>query len=131
MESASRISILYVGRDFLGNVICSVSEKGESFGEAEFKYFRRWSTGTKRWWVIVNTRDLTMTEMIMNLMPTKCGAEGLGRACQRLIDYGRCEYMRKELLGNDGRVSLSHYVYRNFPPQNAMLFGIIAKECKD
>jgi len=42
-------------------------------------------------------------------MNLKCGAEGLGRACQSLIGHGRFEYMRKELLDNDGRVSFSHY----------------------
>lgn len=148
---------LYVGRDFLGNAMCSASEMGESFGEAEFKYFRRWSTGT-----VVGDRQYKGSDynrkdkesdadadtehpnndedndaeyiigvsQIANLMNLKCGAEGLGRACQRLIDYGRCEYMRKELLGNDGRVSLSHYVDSNITPQNAMLFGIV-EECKE
>ena len=144
---------LYVGRDFLGNAMCSASEKGESFGEAEFKYFRRWSTGT-----VVGDRQYKGSDndrkekesdadtehpnndegdefiigvsQIASLMNLKCGAEGLGRACQRLIDYGRCEYMRKELLGNDGRVSLSHYVDRNVTPQNAMLFGI-AEQCQE
>ena len=63
-------------------------------------------------------------------MNLKCGAEGLGRACQSLIGHGRFEYMRKELLDNDGRVSFSHYTDKNITPQNAMLFGI-AEECRE
>ena len=151
---------LYVGRDFLGNAMCSDSEKGESFGEAEFKYFRRWATGTvvghrQLYKGSDNDNDKKVKEsdadadiehpnndegnddeyiigvsQIASLMNLKCGAEGLGRACQRLIDYGRCEYMRKELLGNDDKVSLPHYVDKNITPQNAMLFGI-AEECKE
>lgn len=142
---------LYVGRDFLGDAMCSASE---SFGEAEFNYIRKWATGT-----VVgdqyngskdddgkdkesdtepehpsnNDNDDEEYEIgvsrITSLMNLKCGAEGLGRACQRLIDYGRCEYIRKELLGDNGRVSLSHYVDKNITPQNAMLLGVYEGDC--
>jgi tRNA:m4X modification enzyme len=131
--------------------MCSASE---SFGEAEFNYIRKWATGT-----VVgdqyngskdddgkdkesdtepehpsnNDNDDEEYEIgvsrITSLMNLKCGAEGLGRACQRLIDYGRCEYIRKELLGDNGRVSLSHYVDKNITPQNGMLLGVYEGDC--
>ncbi len=46
-----------------------------------------------------------------------CGGKGLGRACQRLIDYGRCEYLR----GRGFNVKLCHYVPRDVTPQNALI----------
>jgi tRNA:m4X modification enzyme len=46
-----------------------------------------------------------------------CGGKGLGRACQRLIDYGRCEYLR----GRGFTVKLCHYVPRVVTPQNALI----------
>jgi hypothetical protein len=30
-----------------------------------------------------------------------CGVQGLGRACQRLIDYGRCEYLNHVIFSKD------------------------------
>jgi len=60
---------LFVGRDFLGYAMCSASEKRESLGEAEFKYFRRWMTGT----VVGDHQtimDLMITKKIKNLVPT-------------------------------------------------------------
>ena len=54
-----------------------------------------------------------------------CGIPGLGRACQRLIDYGRSEYMRKILFaGNESScVKLQHYVSYDVTPQNAVLIA--------
>jgi tRNA:m4X modification enzyme len=47
-----------------------------------------------------------------------CGAAGLGRACQRIIDYGRCDYLK-------GRgfkvVNMVHYVPPDVTPQNALI----------
>ena len=41
----------------------------------------------------------------------KCGINGLGRACQRLIDYGRREFLRDRIFsGNEGFANLCHYV---------------------
>ena len=54
-----------------------------------------------------------------------CGLEGLGRACQRLIDFGRCEFMKHQLFDDKQRkkISLSHYVDSIVTPQNALLSG--------
>ena len=62
----------------------------------------------------------------------KCGVQGLGRACQRLLDYGRKEYLRKVLFaknqdekaGNNGAlVELCYYVKPAVTPQNAVLIA--------
>ena len=63
-----------------------------------------------------------------------CGGNGLGRACQRIIDYGRCDYMRSNLFGvppaSDAApedklfdVKVLHYVPRKVTPQNAILLA--------
>jgi len=61
-----------------------------------------------------------------------CGSKGLGRACQRLIDYGRVEYM-KQILFKDGsetvgvrKTSMKHYVDPDVTPQNALLCSTCA-----
>lgn len=54
----------------------------------------------------------------------KCSSKGMGRACQRLIDYGRCEYMKESIFQNDQvKVGISHYVKDTVTPQNAMLYA--------
>jgi tRNA:m4X modification enzyme len=85
---------------------------------------------------------------IVEALELKCGVQGLGRACQRLIDYGRLEYMRHVLFGNDAssatttasaataatacpsnehsqqdNVQLVYYVPPEVTPQNAALIG--------
>ena len=57
-----------------------------------------------------------------------CGGNGLGHACQRIIDYGRCEFMRNTLFSSADSdvkfdVRLLHYVPRNVTPQNALLIA--------
>lgn len=54
-----------------------------------------------------------------------CGIEGLGRACQRLIDYGRLEYLRNVIFAPDAPSSckLLHYVPPDVSPQNACLIA--------
>lgn len=48
----------------------------------------------------------------------------MGRACQRLIDYGRCDYMKEAIFQNDQvKVGISHYVKDTVTPQNAMLYA--------
>jgi tRNA:m4X modification enzyme len=46
-----------------------------------------------------------------------CGGAGLGRACQRIIDYGRCDYLK----GRGFKVDLFHYVPPDVTPQNALI----------
>ena len=54
----------------------------------------------------------------------KCSSKGMGRACQRLIDYGRCDYMKEAIFQNDQvKVGISHYVKDTVTPQNAMLYA--------
>jgi len=135
----------YVGRDFLAKVMCT-AEESSSFGEEEFNLMKRWACAT----VIgvgreglANGSDNASTEQetdnehtnnaddgqeemsvwrVLSTMGIKCGHRGLGRACQRLIDYGRCEYMRNELF-TSANVKLCHYVDSSVTPQNALLFG--------
>lgn len=69
-------------------------------------------------------QDMSVTRVASSL-GLQCGPQGLGRACQRLIDYGRCEYMRNEVFSSPhSKVSIVHYVEPHITPQNAMLLGI-------
>lgn len=65
---------------------------------------------------------------VVKSLQLKCGLEGLGRACQRLIDFGRCQFMKDHLFDEEEgkKISLSHYVDSNVTPQNALLCG----QCK-
>ena len=139
----------YVGRNFLGTVICKSGAEDVHFGKNEFNLMKRWACGT----VIgdrntfdhapanndvtkpkeietdqKNTEDDDTVEMsisrVSKLLGLKCGPQGLGRACQRLIDFGRCEYMRQMLFGGkSGQVDMCHYVDPDVTPQNALLLG--------
>jgi tRNA:m4X modification enzyme len=123
-------------------------ESQPSFGEKEFNLMKRWACGTtigaqreKQAKVAGkanteadpenehstpyddDTGDLSVSK-ISSLLGLKCGPQGLGRACQRLIDYGRCDYLKKKLFDeSNGVVNLSHYVDPSVTPQNAMIFG--------
>lgn len=46
-----------------------------------------------------------------------CGGKGLGRAVQRIIDYGRCDYLK----GRGFKVNMVHYVPPDVTPQNALI----------
>lgn len=53
-----------------------------------------------------------------------CGIQGLGRACQRLIDHGRREYLRKVIFAKkNGAHKLIYYVPAEVTPQNALLLS--------
>jgi tRNA:m4X modification enzyme len=63
---------------------------------------------------------------VVKALGLACDVQGLGRACQRLIDHGRCEYMRCDLLPEQqesecGATELLHYVSADVTPQNAVL----------
>ena len=52
--------------------------------------------------------------------------QDLGRACQRLIDYGRLKYIQQNIFQEPNErnvVNLTHYVAANVTPQNAILWG--------
>ena len=61
---------------------------------------------------------------VVSSLELKCGIEGLGRVCQRLIDHGRLQYL-SEIIFNDtvDHLGLCHYVSPEVSPQNACLFG--------
>jgi len=63
---------------------------------------------------------------VVRQLNLSCGIQGLGRACQRLIDYGRSKYIQQQIFQNDDErtiVDLSHYVAADVTPQNAILFA--------
>jgi len=55
-------------------------------------------------------------------MGLPCGVKGLGRACQRIIDYGRRMYMKDKLKLPE--TDIVHYVSDKVTPQNALLLAI-------
>mmetsp|Transcript_22684 Transcript_22684/g.56058 ORF Transcript_22684/g.56058 Transcript_22684/m.56058 type:complete len:106 (+) Transcript_22684:1307-1624(+) len=65
----------------------------------------------------------TNISAVVESLNLKCGIAGLGRACQRLIDYGRLQYLRHNLFdGIDvANVGIFHYVSPQTTPQNALL----------
>lgn len=130
----------YVGRDFLMEAMLFDSSQLSTFGEAEFDLLRLWSSGT-----VVDPRDtddvhspptvkcsndpaevVNVTKIVKDLN-LRCGVQGFGRACQRLIDYGRYEYIRQELFDETedsiSNVELFHYVETSVTPQNAALLA--------
>jgi len=61
---------------------------------------------------------------VVSSLQLRCGVEGLGRACQRLIDYGRMQYLSKVIFNRSSDLSgLCHYVPPEISPQNACLIG--------
>lgn len=61
---------------------------------------------------------------VVESLQLKCGIEGLGRACQRLIDYGRLKYMSEVIFKEaPDETKLIHYVPPYITPQNACLIG--------
>jgi len=62
---------------------------------------------------------------VVSSLHLECGVEGLGRACQRLIDYGRLEYLRHVIFSSEesSTVKLVHYVPPEITPQNACLIA--------
>ena len=62
---------------------------------------------------------------VASALDLACGAQGLGRACQRLLDYGRQQYVERVLFADDAgaRAELCHYVPSSVTPQNAVLMS--------
>jgi tRNA:m4X modification enzyme len=134
----------YTGRDTLLKLFCSVGGLSR-FGKEEFDVMKRWTSasvledrcrssnddeehtvdreGNDR------TNDLNAFNVVQKL-GLACGGNGLGRACQRIIDFGRTEYMRNILFCTQEAekralfdVKLFHYVPRKVTPQNALLMA--------
>jgi len=118
----------YVGRLYLQDIM------GKEFGEQEFDLMRKWTTGT-----VVTTKP-KKSDSEEHVVPKieagnhtihdvvgefSCGIAGLGRACQRLFDYGRVEFMKRELFeGINMKVQLFHYIEQSVSPQNAVLIAV-------
>ena len=147
----------YVGRDYLRQIL-SKEDDSTSFGKTEFDLMKRWACGTVMKRVSRKAEgvresssrkeskedgghvtglpanyemDPCNISKIVKAANLQCGPHGFGRACQRLIDYGRCEYMRKELFSSEtvpeGKrvvVEMCHYTGDGITPQNAMLKGL-------
>ena len=63
--------------------------------------------------------DVIGASAIVESLGLSCGMTGFGRACQRLLDYGRMIYLRDVLRFES--VKLVHYVPSSVTPQNAVL----------
>ena len=128
-----------------------------SFGSLEFDLIRRWSSATvasrdgksKRNRAKMedttntpedegmehtqifdeneNKTSATNISAIVRELGLSCTIQGLGRACQRLIDYGRSKYIHRNIFQtSDERTivnNLSQYVDPEVTPQNAILWA--------
>ena len=140
----------YLGQAFCKPPISTLDDEVESlssFGKDEFDTMKRWACGTiiherddeprKRYSdnneiqvethssalpTTENNEEIMSVHQVILALKLKCGPRGLGRACQRLIDYGRCEYLRKLPVETSfSKVKLCHYVDSSITPQNAMI----------
>ncbi|CAJ1966699.1 unnamed protein product [Cylindrotheca closterium] len=139
----------YVGRDYLRR---HMDTEKTSFGPKEFDLLRQWCAGSvaiqprisedgqnnggaeaeddadegeaEHSLPTESTRpSRSNISAVVESLDLKCGIAGLGRACQRLIDYGRLQYLRHNLFdGIDvANVRIFHYVPPQTTPQNALL----------
>jgi len=74
-----------------------------------------------------NSSETNISPVVREL-GLSCDIQGLGRACQRLIDYGRSEYINRNIfqtINNEQTVvnNLSQYVEPEVTPQNAILWA--------
>jgi tRNA:m4X modification enzyme len=111
------------------------------FGEEHFEKLVQWTGGSTLLETVVSNDTVTEagdddhkhlvvhdesseTGIKQIVMEAKicCGVRGLGRACQRIIDYGRREYMR-DVLGFRRSSHILYYVDESVTPQNALLIG--------
>jgi tRNA:m4X modification enzyme len=133
----------YTGRDTLLKLFCSVGGLS-SFSKGEFDVMKRWTSASvledrccasnddaeDHHYVGIEgndgTNDLNAFNVVQKL-GLACGGNGLGRACQRIIDFGRTKYMKNTLFCTQEAerrifdVKLLHYVPRKVTPQNALL----------
>jgi tRNA:m4X modification enzyme len=141
----------YVGRDYLRKAMIASADDEDcdddvgltNFGKAEFELMMRWcaasvartdyQTGKSK----VDRSDTehqvsfidnsstcgTSVSNVVKTLNLSCGIQGLGRACQRLIDHGRLEYLRRDVFGDKDDIvaDLCHYTSPHISPQNAIL----------
>jgi len=142
----------FVGRNCFLDLFCSEIGGLSTFGENEFNLLKRWTSAsvledrpaTEADSVKVEDKEMkdehyrgTTDEetgrypnifTVVKELELGCGGNGLGRACQRIIDHGRCDYIRKSLFapdntldGGDFNVRLLHYCSKTITPQNALI----------
>ena len=123
-----------------------------SFGPEEFDLLRRWSGATVATRkgkakpdeeqeageedehtnnLDENNNDAADTAIspVVRELGLSCSIQGLGRACQRLIDYGRSEYIQQNIFAGTGVVNnLTQYVSPEVTPQNAILWAYRKEE---
>ncbi|KAK1743975.1 tRNA:m(4)X modification enzyme TRM13 [Skeletonema marinoi] len=131
----------YVGRDCFLELFRGVGGVSTFAGSA-FDQLRRWTSAS-----VLEDSDHTRSAavddgdehnigvksqniyLVVKELGLACGGRGLGRACQRLIDYGRTEYIREHLFHSKGAspgkqdVSLCHYCSSDITPQNALIIA--------
>lgn len=145
----------YIGRDYFLRLFRGEIGGLSSFGEKEFNLMKRWTAASVLEDIPLNSEGAANSTTadsdtkdehhnpigagedkgrypgifaVVKELDLACG-KGLARACQRLIDYGRCEFIRNDLLQADDsstskggfNVSMLHYVPRNVTPQNALI----------
>lgn len=133
----------YVGRDSFLELFRGIGGLS-TFSGSDFDQLRRWTSASvledsdhPRSAVVANDDDDEHSigvksqniYVVVKQMGLACGGKGLGRACQRLIDYGRTEYIRKHLFHRSSAdrdcitadVSLCHYCSSDVTPQNALI----------
>ena len=129
----------YVGRDCFLELFRGVGGVS-TFAGSDFDQLRRWTSAS-----VLEDSDHTRSAavddgdehnigvksqniyLVVKELGLACGGRGLGRACQRLIDYGRTEYIREHLFHSKGAsptdVSLCHYCSSDITPQNALIIA--------
>lgn len=122
----------YVGRGHLQEMFSS--HEIEFFDKEEFELLRRWSAAT----VLPSDEHSASSNIdehgarapsavgrVVESLGLTCGVQGLGRCCQRLIDQGRCDYMRTVLFPatDQGTTRLEYYVPPTVTPQNCIIRG--------
>eukprot|EP01082_Thalassiosira_pseudonana_P010577 g9329.t1 g9329 contig36:346158-347936(+) len=144
----------YVGRHCLLELFCESVGRLSNFDETDFNILKRWTSASvledtsRNNTEVGDTTDEAKEEHHSNVVEEKgsathifevvsrlgllCGGSGLGRVCQRVIDYGRCDYIKRQLFSssrgngstsNDDTVSLLHYVQSGITPQNALILA--------
>ena len=73
--------------------------------------------------VEIDEHDPCSATAIARTLNLSCGIQGLGRACQRLLDIARCNYMERILFRGTHDISLCHYVNSDITPQNAVIIA--------
>ena len=67
-----------------------------------------------------NEDNFVSIHKIVKELGLACGHRGLARAAQRVIDHGRCEYIRSVLLPGCS-IEMNHYVPKSVTPQNCLI----------